>query len=279
MRLRNAARKLACAAPLVVVANIAQAADLFDDDYLRGAFVPPSGFKPYDRWDGPYFGADIGRSRLNANFNDNVSSLLENFLRGTTIENEAHVSKMPDVHGSGTGNIWGGFVGYNWQISPDLVVGVEGAYHMAPTAIRASGSDVIGRSFTTSGGTPYDINLTSRGQLDFKDYGTFRGRAGYVWGQFLPYAGLGVSVARVSYRTSTDLDLVQNSVPPVTVTQTLVSEKNNAIAYGANFALGVDVTLLPNMFLRGEYEYVAFAPVNGIRANLSTFRVGLGAKF
>src|SRR4029078_13576962 len=177
-------RGFALAAPAIVAADLAQAADLLDGDFLRGAFVPPSGFASYSRWNGFYFGADIGRSRLNADFNDNLRSQLATFLRGTTIEPEAQVSKMPDVQGSGMGNVWGGFVGYNWQTSPDLVLGIEGAYHTAPTAIRASGSDLIGRSFTTSGGTAYDINLNSRGRLDFKDYGTFRARAGYVWGQF-----------------------------------------------------------------------------------------------
>jgi len=256
-----------------------QAADLFDGDALRGGFVPPSGFVSYSRWDGFYFGADFGQSRLNADFNDNLHSQLAKFLRNTTIEQEAQISHLPDVQAGGTGNVWGGFVGYNWLMAPDLVLGIEGAYHMAQQPIRASGSDVIARSFTTSGGTTYDVNMNSRGRIDLKDYATVRGRAGYVWGQFLPYAGLGVSVARVSYRTSTNLVLTQQSVPPVTVTQTLVSEKDNAIAYGANLSLGMDVALLPNVFLRGEYEYIAFAPVSGIRSNVSTFRAGLGAKF
>ena len=256
-----------------------QAADLLDGDVLRGTFVPPSGFISYSRWDGFYFGADWGQSRLNADFNDNLHSQLAKFLRNTTIEQEAQISHLPDVQGNGTGNVWGGFAGYNWLIAPDLVLGIEGAYHMAQQPIRASGSDVIARSFTTSGGTTYDVNMNSRGRIDLKDYATVRGRAGYVWGQFLPYAGLGMSVARVSYRTSTNLVLTQQSVPPVTVTQTLVSQKDNAIAYGANLSLGMDVALLPNVFLRGEYEYIAFAPVSGIRSNVSTFRAGLGAKF
>ena len=36
------------------------------------------------------------------------------------------------------------------------------------------------------------------------DYGTFRGRAGYAFGQFLPYAVLGGAVGRFNYtNTST----------------------------------------------------------------------------
>jgi outer membrane immunogenic protein len=41
----------------------------------------------------------------------------------------------------------------------------------------------------------------------------------------------------------------------------------------------VDVAVLPNVFLRAEWEYVAFAPVDGIRATLNTGRVGAGLRF
>ncbi len=37
--------------------------------------------------------------------------------------------------------------------------------------------------------------------------------------------------------------------------------------------------LMPNMFLRAEFEYVAFSPVWDIKANIQTGRVGLGVKF
>ena len=47
----------------------------------------------------------------------------------------------------------------------------------------------------------------------------------------------------------------------------------------ASAGLGMDVALLPNMFLRGEWEFVAFAAVGGIRSNINTGRVGVGVKF
>ncbi len=37
--------------------------------------------------------------------------------------------------------------------------------------------------------------------------------------------------------------------------------------------------VMPNVFLREEYEYVAFSPVWGIKSNLNTVRVGGGLKF
>jgi outer membrane immunogenic protein len=48
---------------------------------------------------------------------------------------------------------------------------------------------------------------------------------------------------------------------------------------GGTVGLGVEVSILPNMFLRAEYEYVILAPVSGTRMNMQTGRVGIGMKF
>ena len=42
--------------------------------------------------------------------------------------------------------------------------------------------------------------------------------------------------------------------------------------------LGVDVSILPNMFLRAEWEYVQFAPIHDIQVNINSARVGLGCE-
>jgi opacity protein-like surface antigen len=41
----------------------------------------------------------------------------------------------------------------------------------------------------------------------------------------------------------------------------------------------MDWAVTPGMFVRAEWEYVAFAPVNGTRVNLNTGQVGVGARF
>jgi len=41
----------------------------------------------------------------------------------------------------------------------------------------------------------------------------------------------------------------------------------------------MDVAVLPNVFVRGEWEYIAFALLGGIRPNINTGRVGVGMKF
>jgi opacity protein-like surface antigen len=136
---------------------------------------------------------------------------------------------------------FGGFLGYNWQWET-LVLGVEGAYNR-PASLDSSGTDA-GQSAT----------------YKLIDYGTVRARAGYAYGHFLPYAFLGAAVGRINYVTPT-------------------TSKNNAFAPGFEAGLGVDVALMPNVFLRAEYEYVLFGPIGDIRSGISTARAGVGIRF
>jgi len=41
----------------------------------------------------------------------------------------------------------------------------------------------------------------------------------------------------------------------------------------------MDVALSTNLFVRGEFEYIFFPPVNGIQVSLWSARVGAGLKF
>ena len=61
--------------------------------------------------------------------------------------------------------------------------------------------------------------------------------------------------------------------------KTQTDNKDNAITGGFTVGLGVDVALTPNIFARGEWEFVGFAPINGIRASINTGRVGIGVHF
>ncbi len=97
---------------------------------------------------------------------------------------------------------------------------------------------------------------------------------------------IGAAVGRFNYANSATTTVSGNSptiAPPNDtygpITDTQTSSKSNAIAAGLVLGLGMDVALLPNVFLRGEWEFVAFAQVEGIRASLNTARVALGVRF
>ena len=141
---------------------------------------------------------------------------------------------------------YGGFLGYNVQWDR-LVVGFDAGYNY-PSTLETS---------TVSGTTTSSLKLV--------DYATFRGRAGYAFGQFMPYAVLGAAVGRMNYAT--------------TVSGTVTASRDNAFSAGFVAGIGMDVALLPNVFLRGEYEYVTFSPVASIHSSLNTVRAGIGVRF
>ena len=55
--------------------------------------------------------------------------------------------------------------------------------------------------------------------------------------------------------------------------------RDNAFAPGFEAGVGVDVALMPNVFLRAEYEYVLFGPIGDVRSSISTARAGVGIRF
>lgn len=222
-------RGLIAALALIVLAPAADAADL-DDASLRGSYSNFFTSKSYSRWDGVNFGAHVGYSNLSADFTD--SSVVASLSRSATT-NSTH---------------FGGFLGYNLQWD-ELVLGFDGAYNR-PSSLNTS---------STSGSTTASLKLV--------DYATFRGRAGYAFGQFLPYAFVGAAIGRLNYAIT----------PAASASAT--PSRDNAYAAGFVAGLGIDVSILPNVFVRAEYEYVAFSPVGRIRSSLNSARAGIGVRF
>jgi outer membrane immunogenic protein len=163
------------------------------------------------------------------------------------------VASVPMASGvDTTGYSYGGFVGYNTQVfDPQLVLGIELGYNR-PSSLETS----------TIMNTATDVWTAS---YKLEDYWTIRGRAGYAIGQFLPYAVLGAAVGRVNYSK--------------TSTSGVVSAQSNTFPVGFVFGLGMDVAVLPNVFLRAEWEDVIFQPEGGIRSSVQTGRVGIGLRF
>ena len=52
-----------------------------------------------------------------------------------------------------------------------------------------------------------------------------------------------------------------------------------AFALGFTGGLDADVLILPNLFLREEWEYNVFTAVGGMRTNTNTGSVAIGANF
>jgi opacity protein-like surface antigen len=224
------ARAAAVIAALIAMAVFgrANAADL-DDSYLRGAYAPA--VEEPVNWDGFYLGGQIGYSNMTVDFSNTLNSSTFALPNQTT-----------------NSTTYGGFLGYNWQVDPNLVLGLELGY-TRPSSLSSSSTIFLNNT-----------KISASYKLD--DFGTFRGRAGYAFGQFLPYAVFGVGIGRVDYTVS---------APP--------ESRDNAYTLGLVAGLGIDVALLPNVFLRGEWEYAYFTPVKFTASSVNTARVGIAVRF
>jgi opacity protein-like surface antigen len=87
-----------------------------------------------------------------------------------------------------------------------------------------------------------------------------------------PEQALALAPTRWSARRPT------SATPPAFATHTATEIKKNALAFGYAIGAGVDVALMPNLFLRGEYEFVGL-PISHMQISLHNFRVGAGLKF
>jgi outer membrane immunogenic protein len=155
---------------------------------------------------------------------------------------QAGYSNMTTLSSDTTnGPLFGAFLGYNVQWD-QLVVGFDLAYKH-PSFLDSS---------------------TALSTFKLVDYATLRGRAGYAFGQFLPYAVLGIAVGRFNYGD--------------TVLGTFTG-KDSAFDAGFVAGLGVDWAVTPRMFLRAEWEYIAFASINRVTASTNTGLIGVGVRF
>ena len=277
----NALARGLAAAALIAAAVPAFAGEL-NDSPLRGGFGDES-IKGYGRWDGYYFGATLGAGAATGAFGNGSNTQQNIAVAASGLPNQSELaswSALPDAMRSFRN--WGGFGGINRQLDR-LVLSAEVSYSRPFGATTVTSSNTTAHNFT-SGSYAYNVNVTAMSSLTLDQYGTVRGRVGYVVGQFLPYVALGVAVGSVSYSdrgtvSYTAVDISGTGQPSLSGSFTSNAGRNNVVAYGGVGAVGVDVTILPNMFLRGEYEYVAFAPIGGHRLMLSTFRGGIGLKF
>jgi opacity protein-like surface antigen len=259
----------------------------FETPTLRGSspYIPAP--PKYMRWQGFYFGGQIGYASAKMDFSGATESLIAYMLRNTALENESRPSEwgvLGKAHHSGTS--YGGFVGYNFQFS-DAVVGIDLHYN-GTNLLGNAPVDPIGR-ITTVNGIQYDVDVNGSASMRVTDYGSIRARAGWVAGNLLPYATLGLAVGRADVVRSAQISGTQNPNPAVPCSEPgnscvpFFSSSNDAkkaaFIYGWSAGGGVDIMVMPNMFVRAEYEFLSFSTIQSIKSQISTARLGAGFKF
>jgi opacity protein-like surface antigen len=299
-------RWVVCAVLLCAVASSAAAQEF--GPALRGPepITQPS----YPHWGGFYAGGDIAFDSGNVDFSNASQAPLAYALRDTVIEQNFNPSAWP-LLGSATvqSAFAGGFAGYDMQWQ-DVILGAEVTYGHPDVTATAPGTP-MGRTYTeapdsTGAITEYQIDAAASASLHLTDYATLRGRAGWAVNNiFLPYGFAGFAIGRATYTSSSIVSWETATSSPQTYivgTQTITipatdpvipcagtetcasyeagnAENGNTWMYGIDAGIGVDVALMQNVFLRGEFEYVHFFPTKGITLNFATARAGVGVKF
>jgi outer membrane immunogenic protein len=291
-----AMRGLLVAAVTIGAVSGAHAADM--PDFLRGS-IPAA---PVTRnWDGWYVGGEASYSAVGSDFSKSIVGLTNFIFRDSVLQQpSSQFGLLPKTTTQGTG--FGAFVGRNYQWD-DLVFGVEANYsyfdRLSTSTTGFNSLEIVnpGGQVAPNDTTTYGVTLTGRSAVQIKDAITFRARAGWATGDFLPYVFGGIAVGRMdvsrsvtSFVTRRD-DITTTDAFGVTTTtrgttffvpaqsQTLSEQRTNAFVAGWTGGLGLEYMLWGNVFMRGEWEYVKFLTVKNTAVQANHLRVGIGYKF
>src|ERR1700688_619509 len=284
-----AMRKILLAAVMFGAVSGAQAADM--PDFLRGSL--PASSAPTRNWDGWYAGGQVGESWTNSDYSRTVVSMNNDLFRSTTLQGPtSQLTLLGRVNGRSPG--FGAFVGRNFQYD-EIVLGVEANYNYwssLGTSTAASLGPIQVPEPTLvlpPGATAVDaVTLNGNASLQVKDEMTFRGRAGWAAGDFLPYIFGGLAVGRMDVertvsssvtRTINFADGTSTSflLPQFSLTST-DGRSNNFVA-GWTAGLGLEYMLWGNVFVRGEWEYVKFMSIKDTVVTQNSVHAGIGYKF
>jgi outer membrane immunogenic protein len=277
------------AAAIFGAVTCAQAADM--PDYLRGSLSPSSG--PTRNWDGWYAGGQVGYSWTNTDYGKTVVSMTNDLFRSTTLQGPtAQLTLLGRVNGRSPG--FGAFVGRNFQYG-DVVLGVEANYNywssLATLTSASLGPIQVAEPTLVlpPGATAADgVTLNGSAALQVKDEMTFRGRAGWATGDFLPYMFGGLAVGRMDVtrtvsssvtRTINFINGTSTSFPLPQFALTTTDGRSNNFVVGWTAGLGMEYMLWGNVFLRGEWEYVKFMSIKDSVVTQNSVHAGIGYKF
>ncbi|RXG94034.1 porin family protein [Bradyrhizobium zhanjiangense] len=261
--------------------SAAHAADMPDLPILRGSFTDGLSTSTVN-WQGSYIGAQAGYGSSDENFNGSTSNMMAALLADTLIESSMGVSQWNLGLGKASQRTtgYGAFVGYNAQWD-DVVMGLEVSWLHGKFGGMSSASERRVSATALADGNFHDVTATSTSSISISDIGTFRGRAAYAWGCFLPYmfAGLALGnadIVRTAYvqdRVSATQLGTYTPLAPLSSTDA----QHNHLIYGYTAGLGIDVNLVGGLFMRAEYEYIRFT--SQVDTSINTVRAGLGYKF
>lgn len=234
------------------------------------AYRAPDAVAPYYDWTGFYFGGNIGYSWGTANTDGGIAP---GGIYPTILFSE---KLKPD------GIIGGGQIGYNWQINPKWVFGVEADWQ--GSGQKNGGGRDTDFSYTISNGlNDVDVAGTNTTTLDakLKWFGTLRGRLGFAWSNWLLYGTGGLAYGKVGI---TGASSSEGTICDPTGTCPGVNPFlpfDNALAFGQSktkmgWTLGGGLEgafRTSNWSWKAEYLYIDFGKVNFSQSVIMTGNV------
>ena len=144
----------------------------------------------------------------------------------------AGVLAGPMTNGFDSAGALGGFqLGYNWQLMPRWLVGIEG---------ELSWTSVESKTNFTDGLTALSVTSDHN-----SGYQTLAGRVGYVWGPLLTYAKAGGAWAHIEY--------LLTATGAVNGSADFTAHRS-----GWMFGTGIEYQLSPRWSAKAEYSYLDF---------------------
>lgn len=277
-------RRFLMAAMMIGAVQAAQAADMPDLPFLRGSFTDAP-LRGIPNWQGYYIGGQAGYGSSDENFKGSNSALTASVIANTLIESEMAISQWPLQFTKQSKHVtaYGAFAGYNSQWD-DVVIGVEASYMHGKYGGASSGG--MTRFSLLSDGNFHSVASSATSSIAIRDIGSFRARAGYAIGGFLPYMFGGFALGNADLVKSVFVQDTVTAGPGSTTPSTFLGPRNRNVAsegqygrliYGYTAGVGVDINLIGGLFLRAEYEYIRFT--SAVDTNINTVRGGFGYKF
>jgi outer membrane immunogenic protein len=169
--------------------------------------APPPAPAPVYNWTGWYVGVNAGASFGNVNTGVNVEPF---FINGNNFFAHSFSNReYPD------GFMGGGQIGYNWQYSPLIVVGLEADIQ---GALERDSNNLINSSIEAGGNIGRQVSLTdvTNYTTQINWFGTARIRIGCVWGNgdVMSYVTGGLAYGEVKLNGTNSVSFLCVDCPP-----------------------------------------------------------------
>jgi outer membrane immunogenic protein len=200
---------------------------------------------PAYNWNGFYFGGNAGAAREHAT---GTSDFVDTFFAPGNSEFSNPQSNGP----SNTSFIGGVQAGYNWQVSPHVVLGAEGDWDWLNTKYSFCRQTDV-QSTACSDVLPNIFGSESIAS-ETKWLATARARAGVTWDRFMFYGTGGAAWGRLD--TTESLSCLVDGCGGTSTLKLAASSTLSQTKAGWVAGLGVEGMLSPNWSVKAEWLHV-----------------------